>query len=354
MTSPAREASTLALRRIAVIGAGPMGASLAALTSSRLPTVLVARNRLRAQRIRRFGIELGGALAARGRPEVVGSIEDLAEIHPIDLVFIATKTTALAEVCRALRPHVGELPFLVSYQNGIEPGRTLIRTLGTPRVVRMVLRYGARIEESAELEEPLRVWVGLHHPPHYVGGEGEAQDFARKLAPRMAEMGLPMEFTADIEAEAWRKGIENAAGNPVAALVQAPLGEILDSPGRALVERLLDEGVRVARGAGIPIEPGYVETVLATMSGGRSHLPSMAQDVRAGRPTEITQLNEQIARRGRELGIPTPSHDTILDLVRVFDWRAATSRRREGSSDAKPGGDGVHPKGEPCTAAAGH
>ncbi len=345
MTSLAREASELDLRRIAVIGAGPMGASLAALTSSRLPTVLVARDPLRAERIERFGIELEGGLSARGRPEVVGSIEALADIHPIDLVFIATKTTALGEVCRALRPHVGELPFLVSYQNGIEPGRTLIRTLGTPRVVRMVLRYGARIEESAEAQGPLRVWVGLHHPPHFVGGEGEAREFARRLAPRMAEMGLPMEFTEDIEGEAWRKGIENAAGNPVAALIQAPLGEILDSPGRALVERLLDEGVRVARAVGITIEPGYVETVLDTMRGGRSHLPSMAQDVRAGRPTEITQLNEQIARRGRELGIPTPTHDTILDLVRVFDWRAGTHRPPEGSG----GGD---PKGEPCTVAA--
>jgi 2-dehydropantoate 2-reductase len=115
-----------------------------------------------------------------------------------------------------------------------------------------------------------------------------------------------MQFTEDIEAEAWRKGIENAAGNPVAALVRSPLGELLDSPSRRLIERLLDEGITVARASGIGVEPGFRETVLATMQGGGAHLPSMAGDVLAGRPTEITQLNEQIARRGRELGIPTP------------------------------------------------
>ena len=78
----------------------------------------------------------------------------------------------------------------------------------------------------------------------------------------------------------------------------------------------------VARAAGITIEPTFRDDALATMSSGRSHLPSMAHDVRTGRQTEVMQLNEQISRRGLELGIPTPTQDAVLDLVRVFDWRA--------------------------------
>lgn len=318
------------LRRIAVIGAGPMGASLAALTSAHVPTVLVVRNPARAAQIRNYGIELSGEFEAVGRPQVADSIDALADIHPIDLVFIATKTTALAQVCDALRPYLGELPFLVSYQNGIEPGRTIIAMLGTPRVVRMVLRYGAGIEQGPE-DAPLRVRVGLHDPPHFAGGEGVALSFARDLAPRINSMGLPMRFSTDIEGEAWRKGIENAAGNPVAALLQAPLGELLESPARRLIERLLDEGIRVARAAGISVPDGYRDAALATMTGGAGHLPSMAHDVRAHRPTEIMQLNEQIARRGVELGVPTPTHDAVLDLVRVFDWRAERSDAPTGS-----------------------
>jgi len=300
-----------------------MGTSLAALTSAHVATVVVVRDPERAQRIRAGGIEIDGALSARGRPEVVDSIAALADVHPIDLVFIATKTTAIPAVCDALRPHGPELPYLVSYQNGIEPGRTIMRRLGTPRVVRMVLRYGASIRSPSRSAGPLPVHVGLHEPPHFVGGEGEALEFARWLAPRIDAMGLPMRFSEDIESEAWRKGLENAAGNPVAALVQAPLGELLDSPARALIERLLDEGMAVARAAGIAIEPSFRAGVLRTMARGRGHLPSMAQDVLAGRPTEIMQLNEQIARRGRELGIPTPTHEALLDLIRVFDWRAS-------------------------------
>ena len=116
----------LGLRQIAIIGAGAMGCSLAAITSSHVKTVLVVRNdALRAQ-ISQHGIVLSGELEAAGKPVVAGQIEDLAEIHPIDLVFIATKTTSIAEVCAAMAPHLSELPFLVSYQNGIEPGKTII------------------------------------------------------------------------------------------------------------------------------------------------------------------------------------------------------------------------------------
>ena len=132
-----------------------------------------------------------------------------------------------------------------------------------------------------------------------------------------------MQFTEDIEREAWRKGIENAAGNPVAALLQAPLGVLIESPARALIERLLAEGVAVAQAAGIDVETSFGESVLRTMAGGRGHLPSMADDIRLGRMTEITQLNEQIVRLGRTLGVATPTHDAVLDLIRAFDWRVA-------------------------------
>jgi 2-dehydropantoate 2-reductase len=313
--------AALALRRIAIIGAGPMGASLAAIASRHVETRLVCRDAGRAARIREGGVELVGALEAFGRPEVVASIEALPEPRSLDLVVIATKTTAIPEVCRALRPHRGELPYLVSYQNGIEPGRTIMRTLGTPRVVRMVLRYGAALDEPPATAAPLRVRVGLHDPPHFVGAEGEASEFARRLAPAIDAMGLPMRFSEDIEGEAWRKGIENAAGNPVAALVGAPLGELLASPARALIERLLDEGIAVARAAGIGVADAFRERVLATMARGHGHLPSMAEDVRSGRTTEITQLNEQISLRGRELGVATPTHDAVVDLIRTLDWR---------------------------------
>ena len=316
----------LDLRRIAIIGAGAMGCSLAAITSSHVETVLVARNdALRAQ-IAQYGIVLSGELAAAGKPVVVAQIENLADIHPIDLVFIATKTTSITEVCAAMAPHLSDLPFLVSYQNGIEPGKTIIKTLGTRRVLRMVLNYGARLVEGNPSDGSLQVEVPVHRPPHQVGGERtDVTSFAAALAPLLTSMGLATEFVADIDGAVWQKGLLNAASNPVAALVQTPLSDLMTSPAEPLIQRLLDEGIAVAMAAGIDLGAGYREKALSMMRAGSTHLPSMAEDVLVGRSTEITQLNVQVAQRGQALGIATPTHGAVIDLIKTFDWRLGLS-----------------------------
>ena len=47
--------------------------------------------------------------------------------------------------------------------------------------------------------------------------------------------------------------------------------------------------------------------------------PSMAQDIRKGRRTEIDFMNGYIADIGRMLGIPTPAHEKLVDLVRRIE-----------------------------------
>jgi 2-dehydropantoate 2-reductase len=47
--------------------------------------------------------------------------------------------------------------------------------------------------------------------------------------------------------------------------------------------------------------------------------PSMAQDIRKGRRTEIDFMNGYIVDKGRMLGIPTPAHEKLVDLVRKIE-----------------------------------
>jgi 2-dehydropantoate 2-reductase len=299
-----------------------MGVSLAAITSSHVPTTIVVRDRDRAERIRQSGVRVSGKIDSLGRPQVVASIEELSDFGPEDLLFIATKTTAITDVCRTLGSIFDQMPFVVSYQNGIESGRSIIGELGSKRVARMVLIYGAALVEREAESGPVQAHVGLHAPPHYVGGEGAiVHELSRELARSLTNAGLPTEFSDDIEREVWRKGIANAAGNPVAAIVRAPLGELMNSPARSLIKRLLDEGIGVAQAVGIKIGDSYKTEALAPMLAGGRHLPSMAQDVMAGRQTEITQLNEQIVERARDVGVPVPTHEAIIDLIRTFEWR---------------------------------
>ena len=52
---------------------------------------------------------------------------------------------------------------------------------------------------------------------------------------------------------------------------------------------------------------------------GDEQRPSMAQDIRKGRRTEIDFMNGFIVEKGKALGIPTPSHAKLVELVRKLE-----------------------------------
>ena len=75
------------------------------------------------------------------------------------------------------------------------------------------------------------------------------------------------------------------------------------------------------RGAaeGVTIAPDILAAVLglaATMPGQRS---STAQDLAAGKPTEIDHLNGLVIRRGAARGIPTPANRVLHTLVKAAE-----------------------------------
>jgi 2-dehydropantoate 2-reductase len=54
----------------------------------------------------------------------------------------------------------------------------------------------------------------------------------------------------------------------------------------------------------------------------------MLQDLERGRPTEIEAINGEVARRGRALGVETPTNDLLTRLVRARARRSASGEAR--------------------------
>ncbi len=308
--------------RFGVIGAGAMGLSLAAALGASGPVTLVCRDPALAERIRAHGARVRGLGSAHANPDIVPSISRLADHGPVHALFVATKTSAIEQVASELGPvlcHIGPVgatPFIVSFQNGIETGRQLMERLGEPRVLRMVLNYGARIASDGAVE------VAMTRPPHRIGRLDPAHAHAcRALATRMSAGGLEAVEVEDIEPFVWTKGLINAAVNPVAALTDNSVGETLDSPARSIVESLLDEGLHVARVDGIDLGGDARERLWAMIESARPHTPSMVEDIREGRTSEVGQLNRQVIGHGDRAGVATPTHRVVTALIDAFDWR---------------------------------
>jgi 2-dehydropantoate 2-reductase len=310
--------------RIGIIGAGAMGSSLAAITSRFAPTVLVCRNPKRAGQIFKNGIRCTGALELQANPIIVSSAAQLSEVGGVKYLFIAVKTTAIEQVCEELeplrdsivQPGFGEVK-LISYQNGIDPGLSIMNHLDTSDVMRMVLKYGAVLDEqSGDVE------ITMLNSPHYIGCLDESlSGDCRYLSENLTKVGFETQYIESINSAVWSKALINAAINPLCALVNADIGSVLESPSRELFVRMLDEGSEVARAEGIDLGAGFCQRAIELVSKSAHHLPSMVDDIQNGRPSEVGQLNRQIVNRARALGVDAPTHEVIDALIETFDWR---------------------------------
>ncbi|MBX3323119.1 MAG: ketopantoate reductase family protein [Phycisphaeraceae bacterium] len=308
--------------KIGVIGAGAMGVCLAAVLGQSVPVVIVARSPERAEQLKRHGAVVCGLGNVQSRPLVVSDIASLARCGSFSAIFIATKTTSIDAVSESIRPLLGDLggsygaPFIVSFQNGIGPGLMLSRRLMHDRVLRMVLHYGARLTPSGAAQ------VIHTSVPHAIGGPDATHLWAAQTLGRMLTLG-GMETIAveSIEPLAWKKGIINAAMNPVAALTDSSVGEVLDSPARSIVVSLVTEGLAVAAAQVIDLGPNAEADIWRVFESAREHTPSMVEDIRLGRLTEVGQLNRQVIEHAEGCGVAVPGHRMIASLIDAFDWR---------------------------------
>jgi 2-dehydropantoate 2-reductase len=169
-----------------------------------------------------------------------------------------------------------------------------------------------------------------------VAGELVAEDHPamRELAERIGGGPAALGFAQDMRAIAWGKLLINL-NNAVNALSGRTLLEQLkERDYRRVVAASMVEALEVLDGAGIepakigPIPPRLLPHAIASPDLLFNNLflkvqkidakarSSMADDLRAGRPTEIDFLNGEVVKLARKLGREAPVNSAIVSLVK--------------------------------------
>jgi len=313
--------------RAAVVGAGPVGQTLAAcLIDAGVDLVLVeivdpVRERLRAR-----GIRVGGAHTKEvAVPLVAAGVDELAGVD-LDVVFIAVKAPATALVAGAVQDSVDRSATVVSWQNGIDTERALAERVDPGRIVRAVVNHGVSVDDDGT------VVVTFEHPPHLVREfDPEGGERAREVAGLLTDAGLRTEHAEQLERAVWTKGALNAALNAICALTGMTVVEAWsDRYAGDLARKVLREAIQVARSNEIFLGSGFYRYALDYLARAGAHRPSMLLDRMAGRRTEIDFINGKIIEYGQMSGTPTPFNETLVALVKAAE-RATRNSAREGS-----------------------
>lgn len=307
------------LRKIAIIGSGPMGLSLAGYLQAKNQIILVVRNNKQRLFLETNGVKFNNSQLPKTEIpslSLTSSIQELSLFNDIDLIFIATKSTAIQDVCEKLKPILKPHTFVVSYQNGFNPGKDIIEKLHSENVLRMVLYYGAALDDKNQVN------ITFSSPPHLIGAlKKEHFGLAKQIATLLTECGLTTKFKKEIEPDIWKKSLLNACASPICALTRTTMKEAMNAPSKNLICLLLREGIEVAKKELVPLPDDFFESSIQFLSSIGNHYPSMVHDVLNHSPTEITQLNEQICMLGKKHGIPTVANEVIVSLIQTIDFK---------------------------------
>jgi 2-dehydropantoate 2-reductase len=297
--------------RVCVVGCGAVGSLFAANLATLDDVEVWAFDLFQAHvdAINGRGLRLSGAGEVHAR---LRATSDAAALPPCDFGIVATKAMH-AEPAIAATAHAFAAGAVASVMNGVGNEETLARH------VTCVIR--GTTFPAGKLLEPGHVQWDVKGDTTFSPFEPApaSMEQVERLADACTRGGMPSAAVADARPAQWRKVIFNASTNPIGALTGLTHGRVCERPDlRALVTRLVDEGKAVAAAQGITLDadPEALIDHAARPEVAYGHKASMLQDIEAHRQTEVDFLNGGIARFGRELGVPTPSHDTITALVK--------------------------------------
>jgi len=147
---------------------------------------------------------------------------------------------------------------------------------------------------------------------------GSRSSRAGEIAAALAGAGFQAEASADIRRDIWFKLWGNMTMNPVSALTGAACDAILDDDlVRGFMVCAMTEAAAIGAHIGCPIEQSAEARMAVTRQLG-AFKTSMLHDAEAGRVLEIDALIGAVHEIGQHVGVPTPSIDALLGLVRLM------------------------------------
>lgn len=315
--------------KICIYGAGAIGAYLGAkLAETDNDVSLVARGpHLAAMRENGLKLQIGDEI----RNISVRCTDTPAELGPQDYVILTLKAHSVAPVVEQIKPLLGENTAVVTAQNGIlwwyfyalpgrwenqqlettDPGGRIWSTLGPERAI------GCVVYPSCEIVEP--GFVRHLQGTRFMLGEpdGTKSERVAALGHAMTEAGLKAPVRKKIRDDIWLKLLGNTTFNPISVLTGATLEQMGTDPGvRSVIRKMMIEAQDVAIRLGVD----FALSIDKRIDGGTdvgAHKTSMLQDVEAGRSLELDALVASVTEIGTLVGVPTPTIDAILALVRL-------------------------------------
>ncbi|QIL82724.1 2-dehydropantoate 2-reductase [Diaphorobacter sp. HDW4A] len=322
-------------QNILIIGAGAIGCTLAwHLSGKKANVTLLARGRA-LEAIRQQGITLHKGAQNRGT-RLIQTIDHLHAALHWDAIFVCVKQYDLAGVIASLQHADCRNAVIIPLVNGIPwwllqtherlrheareawgPAYAGFPDVDATRLIGGVIHIPAQMRDACTVEQGGRDTLALGEI------DGSMSERLAALVATIDQSDLQCKASHHIQHELWNKLLGNAVFNPVSALTNATMHQMLNDPGlRTLCAQLMGEVMQVGSALGLPQDISVEARLAQSESAGHART-SMLQDAWAGRRIEGDTLVGSVSRIARCLGVATPMLDGIWALLHQRFMRAS-------------------------------
>jgi 2-dehydropantoate 2-reductase len=249
-----------------------------------------------------------------------------------DVVVIAVKAPALADVARRIAPLLGPRTLIVPAMNGVpwwfchglpgpaaglalktvDPDGSIARNLPLDQVIGCVVHAAASVVEPGKAHNQMGRGLVIGEP------RGGVSERVAALKAVLDAAGFECSASDMIQRDIWYKLWGNMTTNPISAITGATTDRIIgDELVRKLTGGAMLESGRIGERLGFAITQTPEERHAITRKLG-AFKTSMLQDVEAGRAIELDSLVGAVRELGAHVGVETPLIDAIFGLARVF------------------------------------
>jgi 2-dehydropantoate 2-reductase len=296
---------------IVVFGAGGVGGYFGGrLTQAGERVTFIARGKhLEAMRAEGLFVEsIKGNFSIRP----VDATDDTTQVNDVDAVLVCVKTWQLPDCARAIVAMLSQKTVVVPLENGVEAPTQLAEVLGEAAVMGGLCRISSHIASPGHIHH-----TGIEPVIEFGELDNRPSPRANALLECLQRAGISATIPADINVALWKKFLFISATSGLGAVTRVPIGRYRSQPGaRRRLQDALNECFMVALARGIDMPADSVTSTLAFIDSlPEATVPSMQRDIMEGCPSELDSQNGAIVRMGREIGIPTPTHEFIYDCL---------------------------------------
>ena len=321
--------------KVCIYGAGAIGGWIGVHLAQTGHDVSVVARGATLEALQKNGLQCVQTQSPEARLKAKVKVSALpADLGTQDLVVVAVKAPAMADVAQGIAPLLGPNTMVLTAMNGVPwwffqgfgdklQGATLNTIDPDGRIAKAIPAHhvvGCVVHSSCSLDAP---GVVRHHfGQGLILGEpaeqnGKVSTRVQQLVADLQAAGFNASASAQIQKDVWYKLWGNMTVNPISAFTGATTDLILkDDLVRDFVSKIMLEAKAIGEKIGIPIAQTPEDRHAVTMKLG-AFKTSMLQDVEAGKTVELDALVSVVRELGQITQVSTPYTDALLGLSRL-------------------------------------